>query len=109
LDRLWALDEKLDLHSKSILHYLDSLSSPNLSIQTQVELDLVEEKLWLQTSLKELRGFESHPDPDVLVVGEVMHDRISSFMSAVDLYLEILQDRSTPLPPNQKFSMGMFY
>src|ERR1700674_5166232 len=42
LQRLWLLDEKLDAHMKSILLCLDALSSPNLSSQHGVEVDLVE-------------------------------------------------------------------
>jgi hypothetical protein len=77
LSRLWVLDEEFDLHVKSILQHLDSLLSPNLLTQTQVKLNLLEEKRGLQNCLRELRGLESHLKPDIRVIGEVMHDRMA--------------------------------
>jgi hypothetical protein len=47
--RLSLLDEKLDSHLKSIILCLDALSSP--SSQDQVEVNLSEEKHWLQDSI----------------------------------------------------------
>jgi hypothetical protein len=106
LSHLLALDEKFDFHMKSILHHLDSLLSPNLLIQNQVKLNLLEEKHGLQSCLRELRGLESHPELDIWVIGEVMHNRIAQFTSSIDLYVEILQDRLTPSPAQQQFSTG---
>jgi hypothetical protein len=91
---------------KSILHHLDSLSSPDLLIQNQVKLNLLEEKHGLQSCLRELRGLESHPELNIWVIGEAMHNRIAQFTSSIDLYVEILQDRSTPSPAQQQFSTG---
>ena len=92
LKRLSLLDEKLDSHLKSIILCLDALSSP--SSQDQVEVNLSEEKRWLQDSIRELHGLESHCDADIRIFAEAMHDRMAQFTAAVDMYIEILRDRS---------------
>jgi hypothetical protein len=94
LKRLCALDKKLDSHMKSILCCLDALSSPNLSSQDRVQVDLIEERRWLTSSIRELHGLEHHPDADIQVLAEAMRERLAQFTSAIDMYIEILRKRS---------------
>ena len=56
LKRLWLLNKKFDAHMKSIILCLDALASPDLSSQHGVEVDLMEEKRWLQDSIQEQHG-----------------------------------------------------
>lgn len=95
LKRLWLLDEKFDSHMKSIILSLDALSSPDPSSQCQVELSLAEERRWLQTSIRELQGLQHHCDADIKVLAEAMRDRMARFASGIDMYLEVLQGRSS--------------
>jgi hypothetical protein len=96
LGRLFVLDQKLDCHMKSIIHSLDTLSSPNISSQCQVEVNLGEEKCWLHDAIRELHGLLSHRDADIQVLAEAMRERMVQFTSAIDLYVEILRKRSPP-------------
>jgi len=96
LKRLCLLDNRFDSHIKSIIHSLDSLSSPDLSSQHRVEGNLVEEKHWLRHSIQELHGLQNHPDADIQVLAEAMRNRMVQFASGIDMYLEVLQQRSSP-------------
>jgi hypothetical protein len=60
LKHLWLLDEKFNAHMKSIVLCLDALASPHLSSQHGVEVNLTEEKCWLQDSIQELHGLKCH-------------------------------------------------
>ena len=92
LKRLTFLDEKLDSHMKSILLCLDALTSP--SSEGQVEVNLSVEQCWLQDSMRKLRGLESHCEQDIRELAEAMRNRMAQFTAAIDLYIEILRDRS---------------
>ena len=94
LKRLWLLDEKLDSHMKAIILRLDALSSSDPSSQHQVEVDLIEEKRSLQTTIREFHGLQHHCDPDIQVLAEAMRERMAQFSSAIDMYIEILEGRS---------------
>jgi hypothetical protein len=94
LKRLCLLDERFDSHMKSIITSLDALLSPDPLSQRQVEQGLVEEKHWLQTSIQELYGLEHHHDADIWALAEAMRDRLAQFASGIDMYLEVLQERS---------------
>ncbi|KIM76804.1 hypothetical protein PILCRDRAFT_12510 [Piloderma croceum F 1598] len=96
LKRLGLLNEKLDSHMKSIILSLDELLSPDLSSQRQVEASLTQEKHLLQASLVELHRLQHHCEADILVLVEAMRDRMAQFASGIDMYLEVLQGRSSP-------------
>ena len=96
LKRLCLLDERFDSHMKSIIHSLDALSSPDPSSQRQVEASLTEEKRWLHASIRELHGLLQHCDADIRALAEAMRDRMAQFASGIDMYLEVLQGRSSP-------------
>lgn len=96
LKRLCVLDERLDFHMKSILLHLDALASPNPSSQDRVQVDLIKERRWLTDSLQELHGLENHHDADIWVLTEAMRGRLAQFAAAINMYIEILQDRSPP-------------
>jgi len=96
LKRLGLLDEKLEAHMKSILRSLDALSSPDLYSQRGIEVDLLQEKRYLQDSIRELHRLENHGDSEIHVLANAMHDRMAQFTSAIDFYIETLQRRSPP-------------
>jgi hypothetical protein len=96
LKRLCVLDEQLDSHMKSIIRSLDVLSSPNPSSQDRVQVDLVKERRWLTDSIRELHGLEHHRDADIQILADAMRERLAQFTSAIDMYIEILEERSPP-------------
>jgi hypothetical protein len=108
LKRLWLLDEKFEVHMKSIILCLDALASPDPSSQHKVEVNLTEEKSWLQVSIRELHGLERHRDLDIRVLAEAMRDRMAQFASAIDFYIEILQERSPPQSSPHVVNSGDF-
>ena len=108
LKRLCLLDEKFDSHMKSIILSLDALSSPNTSSQSQVEASLTQEKRWLQGSIRELHGLQHHCEADIRVLAEAMKDRMAQFTSGIDMYLEVLQRRSSPQSSSHVINTGKF-
>jgi hypothetical protein len=96
LKRLCLLDERLNSHMESILLCLDELASPDLASQHRVEVDLVQEKGRLVDSMRQLHGLASHSDAEIRTLVEAMRDRMSQFASAIDMYIEILYERSPP-------------
>lgn len=96
LRRLSLLDERLDSHIKSILLCLDKLASPDPSSQSWVEVDLHEEKRWLEESIRQLHELTCHQDADIRLLTEAMRDRMLHFASAIDFYIETLHRRSPP-------------
>jgi hypothetical protein len=108
LKRLCLLDEKFDSHMKSIILSLDALSSPDISSQSQVEESLTQEKCWLQASIWELHGLQHHCEADIRVLAEAMRDRMAQFTSGIDMYLEVLQRRSSPQSSSHVVNAGKF-
>jgi len=95
LKRLWLLNEKLNSHMKAIILQLDALSSSDPLSQHQVKVDLVEEKRSLQITIRELHGLQHHCNPDIQVLAEAMRERMAQFSSAIDMYIETLEGRSS--------------
>lgn len=108
LRRLWLLDEKFDSHMKSIILSLDALSSPGISSQCQVEASLAQEKRWLESSIRELYGLQHHCEADIRVLAAAMRDRMAQFASGIDMYLEVLQRRSSPQSSPHVINSGKF-
>jgi hypothetical protein len=74
--------------------------------QHGVEVNFTEEKRWLQDSIQELH---CHRDQDIRVLAEAMLDRMVQFTSAIDLYIEILQERSLPQSSSNIVNSGDFF
>jgi hypothetical protein len=94
LKNLCLLDARFDSHMKSIICSLDELASPSPSSQSHVEVSLLEEKQWLQASIRGLQGLQHHCNAEIWVLAEAMQDRMVEFTSGIDLYLEVLGERS---------------
>ena len=93
---LGLLDEKLNAHMKSILQSLDVFSSPDLYSRRGIEVDLLQEKCYLQDSIWELHWLENHHNSEICVLANAMRDRMAQFTSAIDFHIETLQRKSPP-------------
>jgi hypothetical protein len=63
-------------------------------------MTLSEEKHWLADCVGQLEGLQKHEDEGTRIYGEFMRDRVLEFKAVVDMYVEVLRDRSaTPSSP----------
>lgn len=68
VQRLMAIDDKLDTHMKNILVALDALAHPDPTRQETVRLDLLREQSNLRSTLHEVRGLDHHPSVEIQVL-----------------------------------------
>lgn len=104
--RLWLLDERLESHMKLVLLQLDQLASPDQSALGRLLTTLSEEKRWLAGCVVQLEGLQEHEDEGTRIYGEFMRDRVSEFKAAVDMYVEVLQDRSAASSSPENIQTG---
>lgn len=90
--RLRLLDEQLDARSKEVLSRLDSLASPNNTVNQGVAQFLEEEVVWLKKKMADLDTFVA-VDDSVVVLKDALRDRFEAITDAVDCYKLILSDR----------------
>lgn len=101
VQRLILIDQKLDTHMKNILKSLDALAHPEASSQHAVHLDLLQEQSNLQVSLQDVKGLADHPQLELRVLAEAIQGRLAEFSAAIDIYVQILHERS-PMPPHPR-------
>lgn len=90
--RLRRLDEQLDARSKEVLFRLDSLASPDCTVNQGVIHFLEEEVVWLEMMMAELDTFVA-ADESVVVFKNALRDRFEAIKDAVDCYKLILSNR----------------
>lgn len=90
--RLSHIDENVDLHCKNVLSRLDSLASPDSTIDQEVLCSLETEDRWLRTTLAQVNGLATTSQAPQLLRGALI-ERLESVMDAVDCYKIILTDR----------------
>lgn len=94
--RLRLLDERLEQHIHSVVQQLDELTSPDPSALVDFLGTLEYEKYWLGDCLSQLQGLRAHNDEATRVYAFFMQERVAEFKAGVDLYMQILHDRSLP-------------
>lgn len=90
--RLRRLDEQLDARSQEVLSRLNSLASPDCTVDQGVIRFLKEEVAWLEMMIAELDTFVA-ADESVVVFKNALRDRFEAIKDAVDCYKLILSNR----------------
>lgn len=90
--RLSRIDERVNLRCKDVLSRLDSLASPDSTIDQEVLCFLEKEDEWLQATLQQVDALLSTNQSAQLLKGALI-ERLESIIDAVDCYKIILSDR----------------
>jgi hypothetical protein len=103
-ERLWLLDQELDLHSRDVLLALDELASTDDFVEVTVLQELKDELDWL----KRTRGWVDHfrvSQESAGILKVAMLDRLADFIDATECYIAVLQARAlngSPLQTNSQ-------
>lgn len=105
--QLWELDEQLTNHMKSVLLIMDALSSPNGDARNTFLANLENEQLWLKHFGVNLGGLKLQEEAHI-VHATAMQDRLSEFKASIDLYSDVLRERTESLPTAKEYNTGKF-
>ena len=106
--RLKCVDKKLDQHVQLVIRQLDELAAPDPSALGRLLGTLEAEKRWLGNCIGHLEHLRQHDDETTRIYASFVKERVAEFKAGVDLYLEVLHERSSASTNPNVIKTGKF-